>query len=115
MTVKPKAGPPPEPHRGGCFLIVKDFAVRDPAVVINRGVNVRVPDPRPAFVGAVLVAASPVGSSAATGRDLAELFDVDMDQITRSGVFVASDHPAGGPVHPRQPVHLVADQHPVHC
>lgn len=40
----------------------------------------------------------------ATIRDLAELGDIDMDQITRSIVLVTADDLAGGPVGVRQAV-----------
>jgi hypothetical protein len=54
-------------------------------------------------------------SSPPTARwDLAQLLDIEVDQITGMVVLVAADHPTGRPVHPRQPVEPVPDQNPMH-
>jgi hypothetical protein len=37
-----------------------------------------------------------------------------MDQVTAMEVLVAADRPAGWPIQAGKPVHLVADQHPMH-
>jgi hypothetical protein len=61
-------------------------------VVIDGGVEIVITDPASAW-GA---GAAAVGAVAATGRDAAQLLDVDMDQVARDGVFIAADDPPGG-------------------
>ena len=53
-------------------------------------------------------------SVATTGGDAAQLFGVQMDQVTGMEVLAAADRPAGWPIQAGEPVHLVADQHPMH-
>jgi hypothetical protein len=47
-------------------------------------------------------------------RDAAQLLGVQMAQVTAMEVLVAADRPAGWPIQAGKPVHLVADQHPMH-
>src|SRR5690349_15319180 len=73
---EPPAGGPPERDRGGGLLVVEDLAVRDAAVVIERGVDVLVAHPRGVAGGAVLGAVTAMGPPAAAGAEPAELLDV---------------------------------------
>jgi hypothetical protein len=54
-----------------------------------------------------------VDAVAAPGGDATQLLDVQVDQIAGPVMLVAADRPAGGTVQPGQPVHPVADQHPM--
>jgi len=51
---------------------------------------------------------------AAAVGDVAQLLDVDVDQIAGGVTFVAAYRLAGGPVQIREPGQAVADQYPVH-
>jgi hypothetical protein len=63
-------------------------------VVVDGVVQVGVAD-----AGAVLASGlSAQYLVAAAVGDVAELLDVDVDQVTGRGVFIAADGPAGGPV-----------------
>ena len=46
--------------------------------------------------------------------DPAEFLDIDVHQVAGGGMLIAPDHPAGWPVQPVQPGHLVPRQHFVH-
>ncbi len=65
--------------------------------------------------GAVALALLPADEppTAAVG-DVAELLDIDVQQITGGGVLVTPDGLAGGPVHLGQPADPAAPQHRVH-
>ena len=68
-----------------------------------------------AAAGAVRPAVAPPGRAAqepvaTTGRDVAQLLDVDVDQGAGLGVLVAADGLAGGPVQSTQPADAAADQ-----
>ena len=60
-------------------------------MVVDRGVEVGVSDSL--STGHV---SSSVGPPSATSRNLAELFDVDVDQLTRNSFLVAADDPPVG-------------------
>jgi hypothetical protein len=69
--------------------------------------------------GAVgLVVAHPSGPAqepvATPGRDVAQLLDVDVDQLAGMVVFVAADRLAGDPIHIGQAADATADQDGMH-
>lgn len=100
------------PERGGgvLALIGEDLAVGQAGVVVDGVVEIAVAGP-----GAVLAAglAAERLVAAAVG-DVAELLDVDVDQLARRVVLVASDDAAGGAVQVGESGELVAGQDPVH-
>ena len=51
---------------------------------------------------------------ATAGRDPPQFLDVDVDQVARLFVLVATDHAPRGPIHPAQPIQLPAHQHAMH-
>jgi hypothetical protein len=90
-------------------------------VVIDQGVDVVVADPGLVRVGLVVGDGPALGSPAATGRDLAELLHVHVDQLARPVSFVADsgglrspDHQPGHRVQHRQVRQLVTGQDPRH-
>jgi hypothetical protein len=105
----------PGPERGGGFLglVGQDFGVGQAGVVVHGVVQVAVAQFGSA--GRAVVgdrgAAGAVASShgaavdlvAAAVGDVAQLLDVDVDQVCRRVVFVAADHRAGGAVQVREP------------
>ena len=62
VTYEPDPCAPPEPDGGDGLFVVEDFAVSHPGVVIDGGVNLGVPDPRPPFAGPAGVAVSAAGA-----------------------------------------------------
>ena len=54
--------------------------------------------------------AAAADTPAPTRRDLADLLDIEVDQLAGMITFVAANHLPGWPVHPRQPVQTVALQ-----
>src|SRR5688572_28106513 len=77
-------------------------------MVIDRRVDVGVAHPpsRPAPFASVHLPPTPV-------RDPAELLDIDVDQVPRSGVLVAADGASGGPVEPAEPIQAESVEYPV--
>jgi hypothetical protein len=57
---------------------------------------------------------APEDPVAAAIRDVAQLLDVDVHQVTRVGVFVAADHPPGAAVQMGQAWESIAGQDPMH-
>ena len=78
-------------------------------MVINRRMEVGVSHP----LGVVSLGPS-MGPPTATRRNLAELFDVDMDQLTGNSFFVASDGPPCGRVEVPKSGHSKPAEHPPH-
>lgn len=111
--------PFPESDGGVLAFVGQDFAVGQAGVVVDGGVDVAVADrggAASALVGgglAVAVAGCAADDAPAAVGDVAELLDVDVDQLARSGSFVAADDPAGGPVHEGQAVAAVPHEDPV--
>jgi len=109
---EPGFGSAPEGGAGGAGLIGEDLGVDEAAVVVDGAVEVGVADAgsAPGPGGGRGPAQDPV---AAAGRDLAQLLDVNVDQLAGPGTFVAADRRGGGSVHVREPVEVITDQHPV--
>lgn len=92
---------------GVLTFVRKDFGVGQPGVVVDRGVQVGVAEPGAApRVGAVTCgggavefpASTTLCAPAAAVGNVAELLDVDVDQVAGMGVFVAADRFSGSPV-----------------
>ena len=102
------------------LLVGEDLGVREPAVVIDDGVDVVEPDPGLLLRrGRAHLAA--MGSPAAAVGDPPDLLDVHVDQLAGPVAFVAdrgglrgSDHLAGHRVTLGQARHVVAAQDPAH-
>src|SRR5512135_707905 len=89
-------GRPEEEANGGCgFLVGEDFGVGEAAVVVDGDVDVLPADALMAFagfvgVGGVVVLLSAIAPAlACSSLDPAELLDVEVDELARSGVLVA--------------------------
>jgi hypothetical protein len=120
-----RPGSGPERQRGGRGLVVEGLAVGQAGVGVDGGVDVAVAQVRPAVtdpwpvgvsVGSAVAftpAAAQLAPAAAVG-DIAELLDVDVDQLARAAHFIAPDRFAGDPVDVPEPVDPARDQHPVH-
>ena len=78
----PGGGASPESGCGGGFLVVQDLRIGDAGTVVDGGVDVPVPGIAAPGRLLAVVAASPGSPSAPVG-DPGQLFDVDMDQLTR--------------------------------
>src|SRR5581483_7894732 len=92
-------------------LVIVDLAVGQTGVVVEGGVDEGVADLpafRPGRPGRCAPAVSP---PATAGRDLGEFLDVDVDQVTGTGVLVAANGPPAGAVHVRQPVGVMTAEH----
>jgi hypothetical protein len=101
-----------------------DLGIAQPGVIIDRGVD------EPMTVQRVAVAAGPAAGAvglavtgpsgpaqepvATTGRDVAQLLDIEVDQVAGMVVFVAAHRPAGGPVQIGQAADAAADQDGMH-
>src|SRR6202012_1859101 len=116
-----RLGAAPERGRGVLAFIGQDFAVGQAGVVVDGGVQVAVADHRVAVLAgggggpAGAPALGPPGDPpAAAIRDVAEVFDVHVHQLTGLLAFIPADAAAGGPVQMRQPGTAVAGQHAVH-
>ena len=94
-------------------LVGRDFRVHETGVIIDHGVDgvVAAATPVRPPVRTPLVAKGPL--AAALG-DASELLHVHAQELARNGPFVAGKVPAGGAVHPREPVHPMAHEDPVH-
>src|SRR5690606_7960647 len=84
LLAEPGHRPVQKPRTGGVTLVGQRLDVGHARVVIDRDVQVVVADPAPTYV----LAASVPAPAAAVG-DPAQLFDIDVQQIPRSGAFVA--------------------------
>jgi hypothetical protein len=104
----------PEADGGDGLFVVVDFAVGEAGVVVDRGVHERVADPACPLAGVRAGVAAATGPPATTGRDLGQLLDIDVHEITGVIVLVAAHHTTCGAVHPRQTRHAVADQDTMH-
>src|ERR1700676_1598216 len=88
-----------------------DLDVGEPGVVVDGGMDVVVAQasahhPIPAHLGG----ASPKAMTTAL-RNATELLHVDVNQFPGCGALVATDHLAGRPIHPVQPMDPAAAQH----
>src|SRR5690606_3270949 len=97
----------------GGVLGAGELAVREPAVGVDRGVDVGVAEP--------LLAHRPVAGAGpaellvpAAWWHPGELLDVDVDQLAAAGGLDAAHRPPRRAAHPCQPVQPVTHQHPVH-
>ena len=82
---------------GGCLLVVEHLGVGETAVVVDGDVDVLPADsvadvagPVGVF-GVVVLSAAAAHPPAGAALDAAELLDVDVEQLARSGAFVADD------------------------
>ena len=116
---EPLVGSECEPGCGDCLLVVEVLDVGEAGVVVDGGVDVVVAKSGSFLAGAVRAPVGPAvasslllsqSSPSATIGDPAQLFDVDVDQLTRSRLLVAADHLSGGSVHPPEPVQPVTHQ-----
>src|SRR5262245_10942787 len=106
---EPGVGSAPERGAGAARFVGEDFGVGQAAVVVDSAVEVGVADAGSA-TGPAVGGGSAMDAVAAAGWDLAELLDVDVDQLAGPGTLVAADRCGGGPVHVGEPVEVVADQ-----
>ena len=121
---EPGHGPVENPDRGGGGLVVVTLGVGDSGVVVDHGVDVAGPDPGVAVLGVAHCGSSggPVAEAlrdahvapSAAGRDVAEVGDVDVEQVPGPGPLVAAGRFPGDPVDVGQPVQAAADQDRVH-
>ena len=87
---------------GGFLLLVgQDLGVGQPGVVVQGGVQVAVAEHRAAVLAGAggggpvaLPCARPGGAPAAAVRDVAELLDIDVDQLAGPVALVAADRDA---------------------
>jgi hypothetical protein len=78
-----------------------DLGVGEPGVVVDGAVHVVVAGASGVAGLAALEAVAAVDPPPAAGADDAELLDVDVDQLTRMGAFVAADGLSGRTVQER--------------
>jgi len=109
VGAEPRVGACPELGAGESFLVGEDFEIREAAVVVDRGVDVRVTDPATAHSFG-----STMSSPSATTWDPTEFLDVDVDQRAGMVVFIAADHSPGLSVESVEPVQATTDQHAMH-
>src|SRR5262249_32960604 len=100
--------------RGDPFLVGEDLGVGEPAVVVDRDVDVFVADAVPhlaRLVGVfrVVVLAAAADAPAGAPLDAAELLDVEMDELAGAGALVAE---RGFEPEPAEPAHAAAGQDP---
>src|SRR5690606_17339727 len=113
LLAEPGHRPVQKPRTGGVTLVGQRLDVGHARVVIDRDVQVVVADPAPTYV----LAASVPAPAAAVG-DPAQLFDIDVQQIPRSGAFVADpgvpapDRFTGDRINRGKVRHLVASHDP---
>src|SRR5205814_6949218 len=80
---------------GGAFFVRQDLGVGEPGVVVDGGVDVVVAGP----AGLPGPGAAAAGPPAAAAGDLAELFDVEVDQLAGPVPFIAHRGGLAGPDH----------------
>ena len=117
---EPGVGSGQEPGRRLLGLVGVDLGIGQPGVVIDGGVDEPMASQRvmvaaAAAAGAVGLAVGLAGGPAqepvaTTSGDVAQLLDIDVDQVAGMGVFLAADHLAGGPVQITQAAAAAADQ-----
>jgi hypothetical protein len=109
---EPGVGSSEEWHALFDVFVAEDLAVGESTVGVDSGVDEEV-------AVALLHDRTGTGGTSqdtvTTARwDHGLLLDVDVDQLTGAVGVDATDHPTGGPVHPDEPVQLMADQDGVH-
>ncbi len=124
LPFEPRVGAQPERGGGVLAFIGQHLRVRQPRMRVQGGVNEVISADRisvlaedaTALIGpgvAVALRASEL-APASTGGDLAQLLDVDVDEIAAGRGLHATYHAAGGAVEPAQLGDAVAAQHVVH-
>ena len=101
----------PERGAGHAPLVREDLAIGETAVRVDRGMDEVIPDLRFRVMRDVAAA---VCSPTTTGWDPPQLLHVHVHELARPIGVDATDHLAGRPIHPREPVQTMTAQHPMH-
>jgi hypothetical protein len=96
------------------LLVGEDFAVREAAVAVDRGVHVGVADPSNTGLMRGGASRAAVDFPPAAFGDAAQLLDVEMHELARSGHGDPLDRDPGHPVEMVEAVEVMADQDTVH-
>jgi hypothetical protein len=86
-----------ETQAGASLLVRQDIRIGEPRMVVDRQMHIFPADP-----AGLVLAGAVAGDTVADLIELAELFDVDVDDLTRGGAFVATDRL--GRLERRQPI-----------
>ena len=121
---EPGLGSDQEPGRGLAGLIGVDLGIGEARVIINRGVDEPMAVQRVAVTaglaaGAVGLAVAATGGPAqepmaTPSGDVAQLLDIDVDQLAGTLMLIAADRLAADPVQLGQATDAAADQHGMH-